>query len=52
MMGGVGAGRGQHGDDSEHQRPSWLIEQDPNAIVGELPRTAPAVIGEDPPEGG
>ena len=38
------AGRGEN---SEHRRPSYLIEQDTNAIVGDLPRVAPPVIGED-----
>ncbi|PZS40757.1 MAG: hypothetical protein DLM62_01165 [Pseudonocardiales bacterium] len=33
------------GDNREHRRASYLIEQDTNAIVGELPRTAPPVIG-------
>jgi hypothetical protein len=32
---------------TEHRRPSYLIEQDTNAIIGELPRTAPPVIGAD-----
>jgi hypothetical protein len=31
----------------EHRRPSYLIEQDTSAIVGELPRVAPPVIGAD-----
>jgi hypothetical protein len=44
---GGAAGRGQGGDDRERQRPSYLIEQDPNAIVGKLPPTVPPVIGED-----
>ena len=49
----VGAGAGASGHrDSEHRRPSWLIEQDENAITGSLPPTLPAggVIGADPPE--
>lgn len=33
--------------DAEHQRPSYLIEPDTNAIVGDLPQVAPPVIGED-----
>jgi hypothetical protein len=32
---------------TEHRRPSYLVEQDTNAIVGDLPRVAPPVIGED-----
>ncbi|MGH3546875.1 MAG: hypothetical protein ACRDQU_01860, partial [Pseudonocardiaceae bacterium] len=38
-------GSGRNGDSREHRRPSYLLEQDTNAIVGELPRTAPPVIG-------
>lgn len=38
-------GSGRDGDGREHRRASYLIEQDNNAIVGELPRTAPPVIG-------
>lgn len=34
-------------NDAEHQRPSYLIEPDTNAIVGELPQVAPPVIGAD-----
>ncbi len=45
---GAGAGRGQGGEDAEHQRPGYLIELDENAIVGKLDRVAPPVIGEDP----
>lgn len=33
-------------NDAEHQRPSYLIEPDTNAIVGDLPQVAPPVIGE------
>lgn len=46
-FGGMGGGRG--GEDNERRRPSYLIEPDSNELIGELPRTAPAVIGEDPP---
>jgi len=42
---GAPSGSGRDGDSREHQRASYLIEQDTNAIVGELPRTAPPVIG-------
>jgi hypothetical protein len=45
-LGGVG-GAGRDSGSSEHRRPSYLIEQDTNAIVGELPRVAPPVIGAD-----
>jgi hypothetical protein len=40
-------GSAGRGEDREHRRPSYLIEQDTNAIVGELPRVAPPVIGTD-----
>jgi hypothetical protein len=39
-------GSGRAGS-TEHRRPSYLIEQDTNAIIGELPRVAPPVIGAD-----
>ncbi|HET9256577.1 MAG TPA: PPE domain-containing protein [Pseudonocardiaceae bacterium] len=39
-------GNSADGEDSEHRRPSYLLEQDTNGIVGELPRVAPPVIGE------
>jgi hypothetical protein len=42
---GAPTGTGRDGDSRERRRPSYLIEQDINAIVGELPRTAPPVIG-------
>ncbi|MGH3940352.1 MAG: PPE domain-containing protein [Pseudonocardiaceae bacterium] len=47
-FGGMGGGRGD--EDSERQRPSYLIEPDSNRLIGELPWTAPAVIGEEPPD--
>lgn len=47
-VGGAGAGRGQGGEDTEHQRPSWLIEM--NDIFSDGRKVAPPVIGEDPPE--
>ncbi|HET9116924.1 MAG TPA: PPE domain-containing protein [Pseudonocardiaceae bacterium] len=40
-------GSSSRDSDTEHQRPSYLIEQDTNAIVGDLPRVAPPVIGAD-----
>jgi hypothetical protein len=42
---GAPSGSGRDGDSREHRRASYLIEPDTNAIVGELPRTAPPVIG-------
>ncbi|MGH3784619.1 MAG: PPE domain-containing protein [Pseudonocardiaceae bacterium] len=42
---GAPTGSGRDGDRREHRRASYLIEQDTNAIVGELPRTAQPVIG-------
>ena len=46
MMAPVGAGRGKGGEDSEHRRPSYLIEMDD--IFADGRKVAPAVIGEDP----
>lgn len=49
-MGGMpmGGGRGAGGKgDEEHETASYLISEDNgNEIVGELPKTAPPVIGE------
>lgn len=45
-LGAIG-GSGHGAGGSEHRRPSYLIEQDTSAIVGELPRVAPPVIGAD-----
>lgn len=49
-MGGMpmGGGRGGGGKgDEEHETASYLISEDNgNEIVGELPKTAPPVIGE------
>ncbi len=42
-MGGAGA-RGQGGDDAEHDRPSWLEEQD-DIWLDDMPKTAPPVFG-------
>lgn len=44
----AGAGRGQGGDDTEHRRPTYLVETED--IWGDGRRVAPPVIGEDPPE--
>nr|CTQ94551.1 glycine-rich protein [Kibdelosporangium sp. MJ126-NF4] len=43
-MGGGGA-RGEGGEDEEHQRPSYLVEPDPDATFGSDQMTAPPVIG-------
>ena len=45
-MGGMAGGRGQGEDDDEHQRPSFLVEGDPDAVFGTDEATAPPVIGE------
>jgi hypothetical protein len=45
-FGGATGGSGRDRD-TEHRRPSYLIEHDTNAIVGDLPQVAPPVIGED-----
>jgi hypothetical protein len=46
QMGGMGGGRGQGEDDGEHQRPSYLVEGDPESLFGTDEMTAPPVIGE------
>jgi len=33
-MGGMGAGRGEGGEDEERQRPSYLVEPDPDSMFG------------------
>jgi hypothetical protein len=43
-MGGAGQ-RGQGSEDEEHERPSWLEEQD-DVWMNDMPRTAPPVLGE------
>ncbi len=48
-MGGGGLGRGQKGEgdeDTEHSRPTYLVEGDPDEVFGTDMRTAPPVIGE------
>jgi len=48
-MGGGGMGRGQKGEgdeDTEHSRPTYLVEGDPDEVFGTDMRTAPPVIGE------
>ncbi|WP_103341656.1 hypothetical protein [Amycolatopsis sp. CA-126428] len=47
--GGGGLGRGQKGEgdeDTEHSRPTYLVEGDPDEVFGTDLRTAPPVIGE------
>ncbi|SDD18042.1 hypothetical protein [Actinokineospora iranica] len=43
--GGMGGARGQGGEDSEHERPTYLQETDPNDLFGPDELTAPPVIG-------
>jgi hypothetical protein len=45
--GGMGrGGKTEREEDAEHHRPDYLLEPDPeNALIGDLPRTAPPVIG-------
>lgn len=46
-MGGMGAAgqRGQGSEDEDHERPSWLEEQD-DVWMNDMPKTAPPVLGE------
>jgi hypothetical protein len=49
MGAGGGLGRGQKGEgdeDTEHSRPTYLVEGDPDEVFGTDMRTAPPVIGE------
>lgn len=47
MGGGMGRGQGSKGEeDQEHQRPTYLVEGDPDEVFGSNARTAPPVIGE------
>ncbi|MEY7972728.1 hypothetical protein AB8O38_12085 [Saccharomonospora xinjiangensis] len=44
---GAAGGRGQGDEDKEHQRASYLQENDPDeAFIGDLGKTAPPVIGQ------
>ncbi|MGH3788849.1 MAG: PPE domain-containing protein [Pseudonocardiaceae bacterium] len=43
-------GGGRSGEDKERRRPSYLVESDADRLIGDLPQTAPAVIGEDLPD--
>jgi hypothetical protein len=44
----AGGGRGRGDDDTEHRRPSYLVETED--VWGDGRRVAPPVIGEDPPD--
>jgi hypothetical protein len=46
LMPPTGAAGGKRGEDSEHRRPSYLIEMDD--VFADGHKVAPAVIGEDP----
>ncbi|SFB01783.1 hypothetical protein SAMN05216266_103307 [Amycolatopsis marina] len=47
MGAGMGGGRGgKGGEDEDHQRPTYLVEGDPDEVFGTDQRTAPPVIGE------
>lgn len=41
-------GAGQRGEQDREHRSKYLVHDESNAIVGDLPPTAPPVIGEDP----
>lgn len=43
--GGMGAGRGKRGEDSEHKRADYLLESDPEGLFGSDEKTIPPVIG-------
>jgi hypothetical protein len=42
-----GGAANQHGERDREHRSKYLIHEDSNAIVGDLPPTAPPVIGAD-----
>ncbi|AHH95484.1 hypothetical protein [Kutzneria albida] len=44
-MAGQGGKGGKKGEDGEHQRPSWLVEADPDEIFGTDEKVVPPVIG-------
>ncbi|MGH3886454.1 MAG: hypothetical protein ACRDSZ_07765, partial [Pseudonocardiaceae bacterium] len=46
LIGGAGQ-HGQRGEQDREHRSKYLVHDDSNAIVGDLPPTAPPVIGED-----
>ena len=45
MTGMGGAGKGKGGEDEDHQRPSYLVEGDPESLFGTDEKTVPPVIG-------
>ncbi len=46
-MGGAPGRRGEGEEDDEHQRPSYLVEGDPDSAFGNDQMTAPSVIGDE-----
>jgi hypothetical protein len=46
----MGAGRGRGDEDTEHERPAYLQEADPESLFGTDEVTAPPVIGEEDEE--
>jgi hypothetical protein len=46
-MGGAPRGKGEREEDKEHDRPSYLVEGDPESTFGNDAMTAPPVIGGD-----
>ncbi len=47
MGGAAGGRRGEGEEDDEHQRPSYLVEGDPDSAFGNDQMTAPSVIGDE-----
>lgn len=47
MGGAPGGRRGEGEEDDEHQRPSYLVEGDPDSAFGNDQMTAPSVIGDE-----
>jgi len=45
--GGAPRGKGENEEDKEHERPSYLVEGDPESTFGSDQLTAPPVIGSD-----
>ncbi|WP_190822233.1 hypothetical protein [Saccharopolyspora pogona] len=48
--GGAGRGKPQGEEDQEHERPSWLLEDD-DVFTNDMERTAPPVFGDWSNEG-
>lgn len=44
----IAGGAGQRGEQDRERRSKYLVHDDSHAIVGDLPPTAPPVIGEEP----